>query len=293
MPIFEQAVHIKSDVIRFSGRVSPAVAPSGEAAIWYDGATSQLKFSVDGGVFGPNPGALTLADLTAMVRTDAPVASAAAAVLRLDSGTFAGNAAGQVLAINLGSGTADLINAQKTGADRFKVTETGIAQMVRAVIGGTTSVGQATITSTDTTLIPLVVRPAVASPTAMYFEIQNNTGSQTLVRFGGSSPFFEVTPQAFGFFYNGQISINHRMGATADTPAAIPFAARAGAGQTANLLEVLSSGAAILFAIEADGDLRTSRTTAATTPGTVVRKLELFDAAGASLGFVPLYNAIT
>ncbi len=31
---------------------------------------------------------------------------------------------------------------------------------------------------------------------------------------------------------------------------------------------------------------------AATTPGTVVRKVEIFDAAGASLGFVPVYSSI-
>lgn len=32
---------------------------------------------------------------------------------------------------------------------------------------------------------------------------------------------------------------------------------------------------------------------AATTPGTVTRKIEVFDAAGASLGFIPVYDAIT
>jgi hypothetical protein len=31
----------------------------------------------------------------------------------------------------------------------------------------------------------------------------------------------------------------------------------------------------------------------ATTPGTVVRKIEVFDASGSSLGFVPVYNTIT
>jgi hypothetical protein len=32
---------------------------------------------------------------------------------------------------------------------------------------------------------------------------------------------------------------------------------------------------------------------AATTPGTVVKKVEIFNAAGASLGFIPVYDAIT
>lgn len=31
---------------------------------------------------------------------------------------------------------------------------------------------------------------------------------------------------------------------------------------------------------------------AATTPGAVVRKMEVFDASGASLGFVPIYSSI-
>jgi hypothetical protein len=32
---------------------------------------------------------------------------------------------------------------------------------------------------------------------------------------------------------------------------------------------------------------------AATTPGSIVRKIEIFDAAGTSLGFIPVYNTIT
>ena len=43
----------------------------------------------------------------------------------------------------------------------------------------------------------------------------------------------------------------------------------------------------------ADGGLGAGNSAAATTLGTVTKKLEIFDAAGASLGFVPIYNAIT
>ncbi len=32
---------------------------------------------------------------------------------------------------------------------------------------------------------------------------------------------------------------------------------------------------------------------AATTPGTVVKKIQVFDAAGASLGYIPIYDAVT
>jgi len=41
------------------------------------------------------------------------------------------------------------------------------------------------------------------------------------------------------------------------------------------------------------GKLAVTNTAAATTPGTVVKKMEVFDAAGASLGFVAIYGAIT
>lgn len=41
------------------------------------------------------------------------------------------------------------------------------------------------------------------------------------------------------------------------------------------------------------GHLGVGNSAAATTPGSVVRKIEIFDSAGSSLGFVPVYNAIT
>lgn len=39
--------------------------------------------------------------------------------------------------------------------------------------------------------------------------------------------------------------------------------------------------------------LGATHVTAATTPGTVAKKIEVFDAAGVSLGFVAVYDAIT
>jgi hypothetical protein len=46
--------------------------------------------------------------------------------------------------------------------------------------------------------------------------------------------------------------------------------------------------------LEEDGPkLGLGTTAAATTPGSVVRKVEVFDRSGASLGFVPIYNTIT
>lgn len=183
MAIFEQPVEIKSNLLRFSGTVtpSPPVSPSGVLDVWFDRANGQLKFSVSGGAFGSNPSAIALQDLSAHILTTAPTASAAAALMRLDSGSggsvFAGSANGTVLGINLGSGSADLLNLQKAGAARFSVSEAGIATGLKSVYGGaTTSLGTATIHATDAATIPVVIRVA-ASQTADAWQVQDNGGT--------------------------------------------------------------------------------------------------------------------
>lgn len=45
--------------------------------------------------------------------------------------------------------------------------------------------------------------------------------------------------------------------------------------------------------LTAVGGIGVGNSAVATTPGTVTRKIEVFDASGASLGFVPVYDAIT
>lgn len=56
---------------------------------------------------------------------------------------------------------------------------------------------------------------------------------------------------------------------------------------------VLSNADAILFAIEPDGDIRTSQTSAGTSLGSVTNKLPIYNAAGTLVGYVPIYDAIT
>ena len=41
------------------------------------------------------------------------------------------------------------------------------------------------------------------------------------------------------------------------------------------------------------GSIGVGNSAAATTPGTVVQKIEIFDASGSSLGFIPVYDSIT
>lgn len=43
----------------------------------------------------------------------------------------------------------------------------------------------------------------------------------------------------------------------------------------------------------AAGGIGVGNSTAASTPGTIVRRVEIFDASGASLGFIPVYDQIT
>ena len=45
--------------------------------------------------------------------------------------------------------------------------------------------------------------------------------------------------------------------------------------------------------IRSPGNLGIGNSAAATTPGTVTKKLEIFDESGSSLGFIPIYDAIT
>lgn len=47
------------------------------------------------------------------------------------------------------------------------------------------------------------------------------------------------------------------------------------------------------FSVPDAGPLRSSGAAAAGTLGTVVKKLEVFDSLGTSLGYLPIYDAIT
>lgn len=64
--------------------------------------------------------------------------------------------------------------------------------------------------------------------------------------------------------------------------------------QITNAFEVTNpGGASYVFAIEADGDIRTGQTAAGTTLGAVARKWPIYNIAGTLLGYIPLYDNIT
>ncbi len=65
---------------------------------------------------------------------------------------------------------------------------------------------------------------------------------------------------------------------------------------TANLASLYGAADDVLITdgkLVASAGLGVGNSAAATTPGTVTKKMEVFDASGVSLGFVPIYNAIT
>lgn len=73
---------------------------------------------------------------------------------------------------------------------------------------------------------------------------------------------------------------------------------KAAVSQTADFVRVVDDSDSVLARITVAGQVRATslgvgNSAAATTLGSVTKKIEVFDASGASLGFVPVYDAIT
>lgn len=69
-----------------------------------------------------------------------------------------------------------------------------------------------------------------------------------------------------------------------------------GSGAGATDTNLYRNGPGILrtdSSLQVGGTLGVAGAVAATTPGAVVKKLQIFDDAGVSLGFVPIYSTIT
>jgi hypothetical protein len=81
--------------------------------------------------------------------------------------------------------------------------------------------------------------------------------------------------------------------ALSGNPSVVALTAQGVASQTAPLLKCVDSASSEQFGIGAAGQIRTNQSANATTPGSVVKKLQVFDSSGNSLGFIPIYDAIT
>lgn len=128
---------------------------------------------------------------------------------------------------------------------------------------GTASAGKFVSTSDGTTSIgTVVINPFSTSKRALDIRLAADSVSRLRVDFGATGG-------------NGQITLGD--GTTADT------------NLYRSAANTLKTDDKLITAV----GLGVGNSAAATTPGTVTRKIEVFDASGASLGFVPVYDAIT
>jgi len=106
-----------------------------------------------------------------------------------------------------------------------------------------------------------------------------NTGDVTLSAFGS-------TPSATGGALTGQALALQPADAT--HPGGVSTGTQSFAGN-----KTFTGVVAVTGKILGTAGLGVGNSAAATTPGTVVKKIEVFDASGASLGFIAVYDAIT
>lgn len=187
----------------------------------------------------------------------------------VSAGRFAGLAGGTGFAANVTTGfTGRIIDFQRAGVSLFRVN--GANGQVVATLSDTanTSSGQ-----------PLILDHVLTSgsPAAGF----------------GTSLVMRTKDSSAGTVVGGQIDA----AATTVTPGAVTSNVlfkhiKAGSVTTAFNIDV-NSNLATGFKLLATGGIGVGNSAAATTPGSVTRKIEIFDAAGASLGFVPVYDAIS
>lgn len=91
---------------------------------------------------------------------------------------------------------------------------------------------------------------------------------------------------------------NHRLWASSDVIARPVLGVNGLTGQTAALAEFMVNSGVVASVtpggkVLATGGIGVGNSAAATTPGSVTRKMEVFNASGTSLGFVAIYSSIT
>lgn len=98
--------------------------------------------------------------------------------------------------------------------------------------------------------------------------------------------------------YNAGLAIvagnqNTLLGSGADASGDLTNSMALGAGAIAPASNTVMIGNTSVTKVLTSGALGVGNTAAATTPGSVVRKMEIFDASGSSLGFIAIYSSIT
>ncbi|MDD5502179.1 MAG: hypothetical protein PHH26_01805, partial [Candidatus Thermoplasmatota archaeon] len=79
-----------------------------------------------------------------------------------------------------------------------------------------------------------------------------NSANKTFFTIGGGAPLLNMTADAYGIFYNGQIT-TARLGITSDSAGIMPMVARGAVAQTAELQQWQSNAGARLAAVDKNG----------------------------------------
>jgi len=152
-----------------------------------------------------------------------------------------------------------------------------------AFVDGTTTFTQ-TFNLQSLTASRIATMPDKAGTVAMTSDITGtnsgtNTGDVTLQTFGS-------TPAAAGASISGQAITLQPADAT--HPGGVTTGTQSFAGN-----KTFTGVVSVTGKILGTAGLGVGNSAAAATPGTGVKKIEVFDASGASLGFLPVYDAIT
>ncbi len=197
-------------------------------------------------------------------------------VVRVNSGTFNQNG---IFAQYNGTGHGVNISHSGTGANSsgLNVGSTNAAHSAVGISGVETAKGTIKVTHTGTGTdasasalsIDLAGTGTASQGIFMTGTNGGTTGNLMELRNGGTGPVFRVTS-------TGTIALGSGTGA----PDVNLYRSAA---------DVLKTDDKLITVV----GLGVGNSEAATTPGTVTRKMEVFDASGTSLGFVPIYDAIT
>lgn len=126
------------------------------------------------------------------------------------------------------------------------------------------------------------------------FIIRDGTGGNVdVMRLEPGAPLNSLYVTSGGLVGIGTTGPGATLGVLCGAAANKGFLVKGAASQSANLVEVQNSAASVLFAVEADGDIRTSRASSGTTLGSVTNKLPIYNASGTLLGYIPIYDSIT
>lgn len=221
-----------------------------------------------------------------------------------------------------GDGTTADTNLYRAAANTLKTDDLFSAVGVTSTTAGTTSAGTfATSADGTASLGVLVVNPSTIAKRAVDIRLAADTVSRIRMDFSAPSgngmlSFGDGTAVDVNLYRSAAnvLATDDKLLVTRASSGNTAFGAQVtgdsfdrvqvlvdgtlewGAGSAARDTNLYRSAANVLKTDDkfiATAGLGVGNSAAATTPGTLTRKIEVFDATGASLGFIPVYSTIT